>query len=247
LEKSPPRVLISICTRGTIPWEFQATFGALIKPKGCSVSYEPKVFMIDAARNAEVEKFLKAKEFTHQLFLDDDLVLLKPDLLMRLLSRNLPIVSGLYFRADFPHYPIILKEYDINDANETLMHEYVYAEKPYPRDTLLTCDAVGAGLLLVRRDVYEKLKPPYFEWDTKRQIGEDIWFCRKVREAGFQLRVDTGAVALHCVRAPAGPPELLWEWYRQRFPLNQKKLAMIKKALETISPEMKHATGGVLR
>jgi hypothetical protein len=200
--------------------------------------------MIDAARNMEVEKFLKAKEFTHHLFLDDDLVLLKPDLLMRLLSRNLPIVSGLYFRADFPHYPIILKEYGIDD---TLMHEYVYADKPYPRDKLLDCDACGAGLLLIRRDVYEKLKPPYFKWDAERQIGEDIWFCHKVREAGYQLRVDTGAVALHCVRAPAGPPELLWEWYQQRFPTNERKRAMIKKALESVSPQLIADTGGVLR
>jgi hypothetical protein len=200
--------------------------------------------MIDAARNTEVEKFLNG-EFTHHLFLDDDLVLIKSDCLMRLLSRNLPIVSGLYFRADFPHYPIILKEYVVN--SKTIMHEYVYADKPYPRDKLIPCDATGAGLLLIRREVYEKMHRPFFKWDIEHQAGEDIYFSRKVREAGYQLHVDTGAVALHCVRAPAGPPDLLWEWYRLRFPLNDRKLAMIKKALETVSPQIIADTGGVLR
>jgi hypothetical protein len=108
---------------------------------------------------------------------------------------------------------------------------------------------VGAGLLLIRRDVYPKLKPPYFKWDLEHDMGEDMWFCRQLKQAGYQMRVDTGAVALHCVRAPAGPPELLWEWYKRRYPPSSRKLAMIKEALERMaaSPKIMEATGGVLR
>jgi GT2 family glycosyltransferase len=229
-----------------MPWEFHATFGELRKPPGTKVSIEPKVFQIDEARNNQVERFLELKDYTHHLWLDDDMCLCDPSVLERLLQDNQPIVSGLYWRADYPHYPILLREYGVDND---VIYEFTYADKPYPKDKLIEVDAVGCGLLLVRREVYEKLKPPYFLWhgDAQQAHGEDMYFSRKVRAAGFKIYVDPRAEALHAVRTLVGSDEAKWAFFRRRYPVNSKKLAMIKKALASVpasSPSLTEPTGG---
>ena len=57
-----------------------------------------------------------------------------------------------------------------------------------------TCDAVGTGFLLINLDIFKKLKEPWFFWKTNEQgevvEGEDYWFCRIAKEAGFEVWVD---------------------------------------------------------
>ena len=61
-------------------------------------------------------------------------------------------------------------------------------------------EAVGFGAVLTRRDVFEALHDPkgergpwfWFKWlpDIQQQMGEDVYFCELVREAGFDIFVD---------------------------------------------------------
>jgi hypothetical protein len=58
---------------------------------------------------------------------------------------------------------------------------------------------VGGGCLMVHRSVWQKLKPPYFRCVLPNSygdslapkhadaIGEDVYFCNKVREHGFKV------------------------------------------------------------
>jgi GT2 family glycosyltransferase len=207
-----------------VSWEFCVTFSELQRPPGTLVKFEPRVYQIDVARNNQVDAFLRETEFTHHLWLDDDIVLIHPDSILQLLSRKLPIVSGVYSRSEWPYYPIFLRE---NKAAKD--YELMYTNSSYPKNRLVKVDAVGAGLLLVRRDVYEKLTPPYFVWQAKH--GEDVYFCKKVRDAGFQIYVDTNVEALHMVRVPVGPDHLRWEWYARRYPPGSHRLSLIRQAL----------------
>ena len=204
------------------------------KPAGTSVSIEPKVFMIDRARESQAEKFRKHTEFTHHLWVDDDMCIVDPDALMKLLARDKPIVSALYCRADWPHYPILLKEYGVD---KNILFEYEYADKPYPKNQLVPVDAIGFGFVLIKREVYEKIQPPYFKWvdEGNTQYGEDVYFSNKARAAGFKVYVDTGVELLHVVRTPIGPDHVKWAWFRRRYPLDSRKLAMINKAMASLS------------
>ena len=235
MEKSPfiPRILISIPTRGSTPWEFWATLGELHKPPGTRISVEPRFFQIDEARNAQVEKFEKHKEFTHHFWLDDDLCMFDPNVLMRLVQDNQPIVSGLYWRQEWPHYPILLQEHGVG---EDVLYDYAYSDTPYPKDKMVQVDAVGCGMLLVKREVYEKIEAPRFLWhgDLKHLHGEDMYFSRKARRAGYPIYVDTRARALHVARTPIGSEEDKWTWFKRRHPPDTKKIARINKALESL-------------
>jgi GT2 family glycosyltransferase len=55
--------------------------------------------------------------------------------------------------------------------------------------------AVGFGCVCVHRDVYKAMPPPWFHvpWDEENMrydCGEDIYFCRKAHEAGFDVLLD---------------------------------------------------------
>lgn len=55
------------------------------------------------------------------------------------------------------------------------------------------CYSLGFGIILVRREVFESIKPPWFRIsceDGGSWIGEDAWFCAKARAAGYELWVD---------------------------------------------------------
>lgn len=55
-------------------------------------------------------------------------------------------------------------------------------------------EAIGFGVTMVAREVFEQTPFPWFEHDydhqEKRAIGEDTWFCWLAQQAGFPVFVD---------------------------------------------------------
>lgn len=63
-------------------------------------------------------------------------------------------------------------------------------------------DGLATGCLFIKREVFEKLELPYFEFkyekDTRNMIeGEDLGFCRKVNALGYQFFVDYSLCCKH--------------------------------------------------
>jgi len=57
---------------------------------------------------------------------------------------------------------------------------------------LVEVDAVGAGSILYDMEVFKNIEPPWFEFHLEEgpPIGEDIFFCDKLRAAGYKIYVD---------------------------------------------------------
>lgn len=56
--------------------------------------------------------------------------------------------------------------------------------------------------MLIKREVFEKLSVPYFQFvsnenNTEHIRSEDIDFCDRAKEAGFQIFADTDVVCGH--------------------------------------------------
>jgi hypothetical protein len=123
---------------------------------------------------------------------------------MRLLDRNVDIVSALYCRRYPPFDPVCCKTFD---PRTNKVEGYTWNElSEMPRNHLLEVAAVGAGALLVRRKVLEAMKAPWFrvgashdpEWAmTPDYINEDNGFCWRARELGFKIHVDLGISFAH--------------------------------------------------
>jgi hypothetical protein len=117
------------------------------------------------------------------LFLDDDHSF-PPDLLLRLLSRDEPIVASLYLQRSDPFLPIAYTEkvgtaYQPLDLSKCGEHD------------LVPIVGAGTGGMLIRSEVFHQLDPPWFVHTT--QQSEDLHFCDLAAAAGIPMFVDVAA------------------------------------------------------
>lgn len=140
---------------------------------------------------------------THIFMLDSD-VIPPRDTINRLLQHNLPVVSGMYCRRSPPHgLPVMMK----NGRWHT----------EFQPGSLVEVDVVGAGCLLIRRDVLQALPPikpgrHWFSWQVDQKgvlppeecMSEDYVFCHAVRKKlGVKIMVDTSIRCRHAGGAEA--------------------------------------------
>jgi hypothetical protein len=121
---------------------------------------------------------------THILFLDYD-VLPKADALSRLLAHDKDIVSGVYPLCKGRKIKWCLSK----DEPFTPMP---FGDLP---DKLFEAKSPCNGMMLVKTEVFENIKKPYWETvydqkDNSKSMGADLNFFVKAREAGYKLWVD---------------------------------------------------------
>lgn len=181
-------LFIAMPSRGIMSIDLLTAYMGLQKPRHYFLS--TNTVPLDAARNDLVAKFLtKTPDATHLLFWDDDIIPSANDLGI-LWSHNEPIVSGLYFKKQPPHEPLmslIVKDVESGERGMTHLIDWE-DDKPY------YVDGVGMGFILIRRDVFQKVKPPWFKFGF---LSEDYNFCLKAKEAGFKIKVDTRVKLIH--------------------------------------------------
>uniref|UniRef100_A0A6M3JSF5 Glycosyltransferase n=2 Tax=viral metagenome TaxID=1070528 RepID=A0A6M3JSF5_9ZZZZ len=194
---------------GNLPDEGFYSLISLIKPKGTKLNKVTNL-PVDIARNGLVDNLER-----EWLFMFDSDETIPPEALMRLLSWNLPIVSGIVFLSSLDRpAPAIYRSgwrkngryYYVSKAQE--VEDYINKHKiegdeslstilPATREDLIECDGVGCGCILIHRSVFEKMKPPYFKVNTGKTSGEDFYFCRKAKEAGYKIYADPGVLCGH--------------------------------------------------
>ena len=167
-----------------------------------SFYFTDRVTPHDSARNQIVEYFFNAPvKFTHLLMIDSDTI--PPyDALPKLLRHDVPVLSAM---VSIVGYNSKEKKWEFYDNTyqdrETDANGVVTQTNIAIRDTgLQKIFRCGAACLLIKREVLEALKPPYFRFDmneerTKHTRSEDIYFCDQVRDAGFDIYAETD---VHC-------------------------------------------------
>ena len=118
---------------------------------------------------------------THLLWLDSDMKF-PSDALFSLLSHKKDIVGANYSTRVKPHRPVAFK-------NESNLDKRVFGGKGVEE-----VFALGSGLLLVNRCVYENMSRPHYsiEWNDNytNLVGEDIYFCKKASAHGYTSHID---------------------------------------------------------
>jgi hypothetical protein len=124
------------------------------------------------------------------LFIDSDVVV-HPLTLHRLLALDKDIVGGTYVQREEPHRLLG------NAIDGTLLGDWMQGRTVNSRD-LTEVSALPAGCLLIKMSVFDKLAKPYFQTPAQETDGvhwiegEDYFFCRNARAAGFQVWLDWG-------------------------------------------------------
>lgn len=183
---------------GPVEPRFWQSYEQLQKPPHLPVVIER--LHVDRARNEVVDMVLHPevprppmypqgvepayKECTHIFFIDDDM-LVPPNGLLRLLSHNVPIVGGLYFQRTPPHLPVAYRHVEGNQW--VPVTEFCAG--------LQEVDALGFGFMLVKREVFERMDRPWFEFSDR--MGEDMYFCQQAKALGYPILVDADLKCRH--------------------------------------------------
>lgn len=136
--------------------------------------------LIYDARNKLAKQAIKMQA-DYTMWLDSDMIF-KPDTMVRLLAHNAPIVSGAYFRRSPPYHLVAFDKCDAETREWT--------DLPLPTETV-KCGGVGFGCVLVRTDVLFEVAAKYKTWfEPMNGFGEDLSFCYRARECGFDILLD---------------------------------------------------------
>ena len=129
------------------------------------------------------------------IFMIDDDMMCPTDLFEKLVRHNVDIVAPLAFMRLAPHYPVLFRVEKGYDHMQGLEYYIPHKIENYPKNTLVECDGVGFGAALIKTSIFKSIPKPWFMSTTGH--GEDLLFCKKAREAGFKVYMDTSVKLGH--------------------------------------------------
>jgi hypothetical protein len=148
-------------------------------------------YKIDEMRNDLVINGLKY-DITHFMFLDIDMSFPKQMIVMMIRDleinekKKVEAITGLYVRKKPPYLPHIYPKFNKKTQKFVISGQF-------PMNTLFKVEGVGGGCLMVKREVFERTKYPWFKMETGGKkgekdedgipvnIGEDLYFCLKAK------------------------------------------------------------------
>mgnify|MGYP001582296668 FL=1 len=162
----------------------------------CKRDWEGQI--VHRARNEVGEAALSNPDWDTAFMMDDDMIF-PPDTIVRANAvmtahPEIDILTGVYFHKRFPHTPHLYEE----ALEPSYLHKYwpvIDFRERADNEGLLEVEGAGAGIMFVRRYVFEKVKKPWFVFNAR--VGEDFYFCKKARTAGFRVFADVNMQAVH--------------------------------------------------
>lgn len=180
---------------------FYDCFYGLNLPEGSKIQRVSNGCLSDN-RNKIVEL---AKGYDYLFLVDDDLMF-SPDVVLELLKHDKDVVSGIACQREPPFRPYIWNSISANG-------ELGYAN--LEGNSLVKTLATGAGGVLIKMSVFDKLKKPYFEmyYEGEKLWWDDIVFAKKLIEADVEVFVDPKLTFWHATKACVAPIFFNNEWH----------------------------------
>lgn len=128
-----------------------------------------------------------------------------PDMLLRLLDHQLPLVAPLVCLRHYPYLPSLF-----HALEDGTFAAYQWSELTGKQGLLPVASFGGPGVV-IRREVIETVGFPFFQnapWPLGEQDPhEDLYTFRKCLEAGFQPMVDLDCQIGHCFAGVMTPQQ----------------------------------------
>lgn len=132
------------------------------------------------------------------LFMIDDDMMCPNDMFEKLFAHNVDIVGALAFTRNAPHKPVIYSCVEGYDPVSKKDYFINHAVMNYPKDSLIECDAVGFGAVLIKTWVIKKMREDDGNlFMSTCGTGEDIFFCYKAKKVGARVFMDTSCKQGH--------------------------------------------------
>ena len=180
------KTMIAVPCMSQLSADFARSLSLLRKGEDCDVQFEVNSLIYEG-RNRLSALALK-KEAEYVLWLDSDIVF-EPDLLEKLqtdIESGRDIVTGLYFSRRYPYLPVIFKRAAFEDGKPVCK-----VCTAYPKDRLFKVEACGFGAVLMKTKVLADVEKKFDNWFAPLiGFGEDLSFCIRVRECGYEVWCD---------------------------------------------------------
>jgi cellulose synthase/poly-beta-1,6-N-acetylglucosamine synthase-like glycosyltransferase len=137
-------------------------------------------------RNSLVKTALEIKA-DYLLFVDADMRFPK-DTLKILMAHDKDIIGVNATTRSEPVKPTA-KNFIVNE-DQSVDWLPIYSNV---RSGIEKADGIGCGVMLVKTKVFKEMEEPYFYFEqlgNNKILGEDIYFCIKAKDAGFDTWVD---------------------------------------------------------
>jgi hypothetical protein len=124
-----------------------------------------------------------------------------PDTLMNLLDRQVDVVAPIVCMRAPPFECVGFKTIDFDNG----CVRYTWEEVANAHGELLSCQALGGGGLLIRKEVPFRIEKPWFSAVIPDGLSEDIDFTNRLFLQGTKLWLDTAIGITHIVEAALQP------------------------------------------
>ena len=183
-------------------------YDILISPAtGSFVSFvRMKTLGLDTLRGDNQKPF-DNQDFDVWITIDSDIIF-TPEQVIDLIdsTEHHPVVAGMYRMSDLVNYAFV-KDWDINYFKENGTFKFSTPEEieVWKKETSFKYYPVaytGMGFMAVKKEVFDKMKYPYFDSElhiietddgkTIRDISsEDVAFSKNIIKAGYQIMINT--------------------------------------------------------
>jgi hypothetical protein len=150
----------------------------------------PKSYSVDVGRNI-IAKYAQENGFDYIMWVDSDMILPK-NTLVRLLSHDKDIVSGVYSYKVLGNKEVVAKRFQDETREE---YDNLTIKEIKESSGLIEVDGFGFGCVLTKTSMFDKIPYPWFIYT--QEMGEDIFFCRKAQNEGYKLWLDTDVICGH--------------------------------------------------
>lgn len=212
-------------TAGLVVPEWAVTLANLTWPMNTNVAWAPtKGLKRDLARNSIAEETVKLGS-PLLWFLDDD-VQPPPDAARHLIDTikqaddDVMVVGGIYCGKLDPPEPLVYVGGNGQGAHWK-----------WKKGDIFECDSIATGCMMIKTEVFKHIEMPWFRdvdgetegWTIENKavgaalnMTDDLWFCEKVRAAGFKILADTRVICTHWDVAAGKPYDLPADSYPMR-------------------------------
>jgi GT2 family glycosyltransferase len=191
------KILIAVPHGGAMEIETFTSIYNMQRPEGHEVEFKAFYgYNIDHIRNAISDHAIKGG-YDSVLFIDSDMSIPR-DSLVRMLSANVDIVSGVYVKKnDDKKIPVAMIK-ELGREPRYLTPDEISGKG------MMEVDAVGFGCVLVKTEVLSRIGYPQFQYrqalEVKNTTGEDIDFCLKAKYRNFRVYLMTDLILGHIGR-----------------------------------------------
>ena len=151
-------------------------------PAGTAMHVNFRNGTLIADQRCKLVEMSLGQDCDYVLFLDSDMTF-PANLVERMVAHDKDIVACNYATRRLPVKTVAFKSF------ENLENMYSLG-----KGGLEECDAVGMGVMLVKAEVFRRLKYPWFQIhympNARIWMGEDMYFCKLAKAGGYKIWID---------------------------------------------------------